>query len=601
MAPELIGRYRIKYELGRGGMATVYRAYDPAFEREVAVKVLPAQFVPDQNFRARFDREARLIAALEHPAIVPVYDYGHEAGQPFIVMRLMPGGTLADRLTAGPLPLAECVRIYTELAPALDRAHSKGIVHRDIKPSNILFDLDGNPYLSDFGIAHLNDTNTPAPRPGLIGTPDYMSPEQARAEPNLDARSDVYALGAMLYHMLVGRPPYAAATPTALAMAHLTEPVPSLRAARADLPPAAEALLSKAMAKRRDDRYPSAGALTADLTALLAQRPAAQRPAPPPNRPMVQQATMLEPYPLPSAPVPPASGPLPVIPPGPPVQRRRLASPLALGVGGLLALCLLGIVGVALGAAALSALSGATPTTAPDVRATASLTAPPGATTDLEASPTSRFGLGATVAPSNTPRPATDTPEPTAGPAVILQDDFSDDGTGWEVAGDNTYSQGYDDGTYAIEVLQTGYYVWGIAGQSGIRDARIQVTARPIRGNGTFGVVCHHESSSAFYMLGVDAAGYYAIIRVDSDGLVYLTDANGRWLKSSVIPVGASEYGIEVVCTRDGTLTLAVDGTPIASVRDSSYTTGDIGLFAYAVDQVPVEVRFDDVLAVEPE
>src|SRR5512139_3208403 len=139
MASEKIGRYEVRAELGRGGMATVYRAYDPNFERDVAIKVLPEVFLHDPQFRVRFEREAKMIALLEHPAIVPVYDFGESESQPYIVMRYMSGGTLADRLPKGALPLDEAVRLFSRLAPSLDAAHSKGIIHRDMKPGNILF------------------------------------------------------------------------------------------------------------------------------------------------------------------------------------------------------------------------------------------------------------------------------------------------------------------------------------------------------------------------------------------------------------------------------------------------------------------------------
>ncbi|MBI5715884.1 MAG: serine/threonine protein kinase, partial [Chloroflexi bacterium] len=156
MATPMIGRYEVKSELGRGGMATVYHAYDPRFKRDVAIKVLPREFLHDPSFRARFEREAQTIAALEHAAIVPVYDFGEQSGVPYFVMRLMPGGSLADHLKQkGSLTLPEVSRIFNRLAPALDHAHAKGVIHRDLKPGNILFDQNNDSYLSDFGIAKL--------------------------------------------------------------------------------------------------------------------------------------------------------------------------------------------------------------------------------------------------------------------------------------------------------------------------------------------------------------------------------------------------------------------------------------------------------------
>ncbi|MDW8327943.1 MAG: serine/threonine-protein kinase, partial [Anaerolineales bacterium] len=193
MFPERIGRYKIKGELGRGGMATVFHGFDTRFKLEVAIKVLPREFLHDPAFHARFEREAQTIAALEHPAIVPVYDFGEEDGQPYIVMRLMTGGTLNDRLRRGPLTLAEAARIVNALAPALDEAHARGIIHRDLKPGNILFDRRGDPYISDFGIAKLSDSSAAFTGSGVLGTPAYMSPEQARGERDVDGRSDIYS------------------------------------------------------------------------------------------------------------------------------------------------------------------------------------------------------------------------------------------------------------------------------------------------------------------------------------------------------------------------------------------------------------------------
>jgi serine/threonine-protein kinase len=197
MPPTRFGRYEIIEELRRGGMASVYRAYDPHFEREVALKVLPPQLLHDATFEARFKREAKVIATLEHSTIVPVHDFGEEGGQPYLVMRLMSGGSLADRLNQGPLALGEASRIIDRMAEALDQAHSKGIVHRDLKPGNILFDGQGNAYLSDFGISKLIQSSTPLTESNvIIGTPAYMSPEQGRGERDIDGRSDIYSLGA---------------------------------------------------------------------------------------------------------------------------------------------------------------------------------------------------------------------------------------------------------------------------------------------------------------------------------------------------------------------------------------------------------------------
>jgi len=259
MQPEKIGIYEVKSELGRGGMATVYRAYDPRFEREVAVKVLPQELLhSDPQFRLRFEREAKIIAQLEHSAIVPVYDVGESEGQPYFVMRYMNGGSLSERIKAGVFTMEEAIQILGAIAPALDEAHSKGIVHRDIKPSNILFDKRGNPYISDFGIAKLSQAQAGnVTGSAIIGTPAYMAPEQAQGI-EVDGRADIYALGIILFEMLTGKQPYEADTPMAVAIKHITDPVPQIRQTNPKLPEGMETIIQKAMAKDKNDRFSSA-------------------------------------------------------------------------------------------------------------------------------------------------------------------------------------------------------------------------------------------------------------------------------------------------------------------------------------------------------
>ena len=194
MAPKTIGRYEIKDTLGRGGMATVYLAHDPSSKRDVAVKVLPRESLgKEANALERFKKELETIASLEHPAIVPVYDVGEENGQPYFVMRYMAGGSLSILIQEGKFSLQDTARIIERIAVALDHSHSRNIIHRDIKRNNILFDLNDNPYISDFGVAKLTevavDANTES---RVVGTPGYMSPEQAYDE-DVDTRSDVYA------------------------------------------------------------------------------------------------------------------------------------------------------------------------------------------------------------------------------------------------------------------------------------------------------------------------------------------------------------------------------------------------------------------------
>ena len=270
MQPEKIGRYEIKSELGRGGMATVYLGYDPRFEREVAVKVLPPELLhADPQFRLRFSREAKIIASLEHHSIVPVYDVGADDDQPYFVMRYMTGGSLSERIKAGVFSVEEATRIIERVGPGLDEAHSKGIVHRDIKPSNILFDSKGTPYISDFGIAKLSQAQAGnVTGSGIIGTPAYMAPEQAQGD-SIDGRADIYALGIILFEMVTGKQPYEADTPMAVAIKHITDPIPLILIANPKLPPGMDMVIRKAMAKDRDDRFSSSKEMLDALYAVM--------------------------------------------------------------------------------------------------------------------------------------------------------------------------------------------------------------------------------------------------------------------------------------------------------------------------------------------
>lgn len=269
MSLQQIGRYEIKSEIGRGGMATVYLAFDPRFKREVAVKVLPSEFLHNVQFRTRFEREAHAIASLEHPAIVPVYDYGEEQNQPFLVMRYMPGGSLAEKIEGGPIPLGEATRIIQVLAEGLDEAHANKIIHRDLKPANILFDKHRNPYLSDFGIAKLVEETGTLTGAALIGTPAYMSPEQAKGDQEIDHRSDIYSLGAILFQMLSGKQPFEAKTPISLALKHINATIPSVAELNLELPARMDRVIIKAMAKDRTERFQTAGDLAAAMELVL--------------------------------------------------------------------------------------------------------------------------------------------------------------------------------------------------------------------------------------------------------------------------------------------------------------------------------------------
>jgi putative two-component system response regulator len=259
-----LGPYRILEKIGRGGMASVYRAYHPALDRYVAIKVLPDFFADEPAYRERFQQEARSVARLKHPNILEIYDFGYQDGVAFLVLELVEGGTLADRV-GRPMALQDVLPIVEQLAAALDHAHAHGVLHRDIKPSNILIHADGTPVLADFGLAKMAGALRRLTGSGTVmGTPEYMSPEQAADEP-LGPASDLYSFAIVAYEMLTGRVPFEAGTPAATLLSHVTKPVPATRELKGELSAHVEDVLRKALAKKPEERFPSVGAFAAAL------------------------------------------------------------------------------------------------------------------------------------------------------------------------------------------------------------------------------------------------------------------------------------------------------------------------------------------------
>jgi tRNA A-37 threonylcarbamoyl transferase component Bud32 len=269
-----LGKYRLIEKVGQGGMAQVYKAYQADLDRYVAVKVLHPHLIGDEDFAARFRREARAVAALEHPHIVRVYDFDADAGVAFLVMERLEGRSLKAVLRdldcqGEKMALGEVSRIVGAIAEALDYAHHQGLVHRDIKPSNVILAGNGRPVLTDFGIARIVEGSTAITESGgTLGTPAYMSPEQCKGETG-DARSDIYALGVLMYQLCTGRVPFDADTPYAVILKHISSPLPSPRSQRPDLPEAVERVILKAMAKEPGGRYQSAGEMGRALKAAV--------------------------------------------------------------------------------------------------------------------------------------------------------------------------------------------------------------------------------------------------------------------------------------------------------------------------------------------
>ena len=256
-----LGKYSLVRKIGSGGMSSVYKAIDEETKQAVAVKVLPPGLDDATNFRLRFEREAKILMRLRHPHIVPLLDFGSDDGIYYMVMPLMEVGTLRDRLVKGAIRPEEGAVIIRQIAEALQFAHNAGMVHRDVKPSNILMDSEGNAWLSDFGTAYVRNATASLTGSSVIGTPQYMAPEQARGE-SVSEKTDVYALGIVLYQMCTGQLPFDADTPLAIAMKHTSEPLPRPTLINPNIPQEVGKVLIRALEKKPEDRYISAIALS---------------------------------------------------------------------------------------------------------------------------------------------------------------------------------------------------------------------------------------------------------------------------------------------------------------------------------------------------
>lgn len=268
---ENIGTYIIDSPIGRGGMATVYKAYHERLDRHVAIKLMHPTFLQDEDFRERFQREARIVAKLEHPAIVSIYDYDEYNNSPYLVMKHVEGMTLKKHFIKKGMTIEEIESVMTRVAEGLDYAHSQGVLHRDMKPSNILLDANGQAYITDFGLARMAEAGASTiSHDMMLGTPYYISPEQAQGSKDLDSRTDVYSLGVILYELLTGQVPFQADTPYAIVHGHIyTEPEAPGKV-NPDITPAVDRVVMRALEKDRDKRYPNAVAMMRDFSAAIA-------------------------------------------------------------------------------------------------------------------------------------------------------------------------------------------------------------------------------------------------------------------------------------------------------------------------------------------
>ncbi len=435
-----LGNYRIERALGRGGMARVYRGHDLALNRPVAIKVIEPGLREIGSYAARFQQEAQAIAALEHPHIVPVYYFGKQENLYYLVMKFIEGEDLAALLEryAGRgelLPVQNILGITQAVGDALDYAHRRGVIHRDVKPSNVMVDVDGRPYLTDFGLALDVSRGTVGE---VLGTPHYVAPEQARNSAQAVPQSDLYSLGVMLFEMFTGVVPFDGPTPTAIALQHIMQEPPPPRAVNPNLAPAIENVILRALAKSPEERYPTGAALTAALQQAL--QGAGETPAtastlpplpplppgftpPPPRRTATRAiaeevrtslATRQPEPPPPSAPHrPPGRAAAPRQAPqatASPARPPRSRWPfIAIGLLAAGAVILVAVM-------ALAGQPGQTATQVPQALQLPSATPPP-PQTDIPPGPTSEPTATATTQPSQTPMPsATWTAQPTTTP-----------------------------------------------------------------------------------------------------------------------------------------------------------------------------------------
>src|SRR5258706_6434630 len=554
---QTLGAYRIISQVGQGGMATVYKAYQPSMDRNVAIKVLPRQLAESPEFVTSFQPEARVRARLEHPHILPVFDYGESHGFTYFIMRYLEAGTLKSKMEAGrPLSLNEIDRLFTQLAEALGYAHSHGVIHRDLKPANALVDEQGNLFLTDFGIAKLWESASPrlTQTDAIMGTPAYISPEQARAQ-TVDQRSDIYSLGVILYEMVTGRVPFTADTPLAVILMHVSDPLPLPSILKPDIPEPIERVILKALAKEPNDRYANATELLAAWKRALEDANTVRR-APEKILPPVSLASSART----SAPAPKAVA--------------ASGRPTGWIIGCVIGVCLLlSIAGIVVFASRSQFLSFLNPNTATPLPPTQTLT----------------------------PIPPTETPIPTAVPTsisdVLLKDDFSS--KDWGTLNETDDVVEYDGEALRMKIFKKNWFVWSTPNGKIYKNVHTEVTVTNNDGESTtaFGIMCdQQDTTSNYYYLAMTPGGEYTIALAARDKTdVFLTN-NDQWASSDLIKKNASSYRVGADCG-NGTLTLYVDGQRIDSVSDNTYGNGSVGAFAWSGENVShADVSFDDFI-----
>ena len=568
------GPYQIVRPLGEGGMAAVYKAYQPAMERYVALKVLPRHFADDPQFVARFQREAKLLAQLQHPHILPVFDYGQAEGYTYIVMPFVQSGTLTGSLKGQPLSLARIRQIISQIGDALNYAHARGLIHRDVKPSNVLIDESGNCLLTDFGLARMVEDSVNLTISGTImGTPAYMSPEQGSGQ-RIGPRSDVYSLGVILYEMATGRVPYTAETPVAVIFKHIQDPLPPARSLNPVLPDSVERVILKALSKTPEDRYQTAGDMVRAIQAAISDPSAVAAVGDTLTpRASVDRAPTLEHHRIETQ--------------GPTLEGRpsRTASPLAWALIG--AVALLVIVGGVLTVlrSAPSRQTAKQPSQESTVLSAAPLQASaiPDATTYA---PSTELAQGANIAPTEyiitTPSPS----DLNSG-RLLFQEDFNGNKNQWPTGldGDDTYYM--DAGEYhIIASKRTASGVYWLAPASrpeqSFGDFYLEARARVIEGTQT------DDSYGVLFRYSDNSGPYIAVISNAQQNYSLHTDKPILWWTYSprIVKDGANTIGI--LC-KGNTITIYMNGIEVDSIQSEYSRSGGIGL-DYAANQ---HIAFD--------
>jgi serine/threonine protein kinase len=583
---QMLGPYRIIGKIGQGGMATVYKAYQASMDRNVAVKVLPGQLAESDEFSKRFRQEARTIARLEHPHILPVIDFGEDDGTTYFVMRYLEGGTLKSRMEAGPLALDEIDRIFTQLCDALGYAHAHGVVHRDLKPANALVDEDGNIFLTDFGIAKILESASPrlTQTDAIMGTPAYISPEQAQAQ-QVDKRSDIYSLGIILFEMVTGRVPFVADTPLAVILKHLSDPLPLPSVIKADIPQSIENILLKALAKNREDRFASTSEFLASWKRALREmetiRPQTQPPAvkvaPPPVQPVAR--------PVPSQPLPVSQTqpkPAPVA-----VATASDARPSSMSKSWMIGCGVLACIVLSMGGI-FFATSGAR--TGPTATSTSVPTETPLPTDTLQ--PTdSAYAFTPTLDITATALNALG--------KILFEDDFGTSNR-WKTGTNKDTSIEYLGDALNFQIFNEDAFAWSKPNDEYYENIHLEVT---IINYGTdphtaIGFMCNRQSDEdSYHFFAMTPSGYIIIGRSEAGERDYILTDGEDWEYSNIIPEEASSYRIGLDCSNDGTLTVYVNGEMLTSVVDDYYTGGGVGLLAWSAGNfAKIDISFDDFL-----